>query len=248
MEDQRAEAGACSRPPALDDIALIAAVDGEASANVNEHLRACPYCAQRAQAFAELQGLLRKRLYRVLCPSSEELAAFQQGWLEQGRHTFIRDHLRTCPHCSAELGLLAEAAAVQPESPSGLGGRLRRVVAELLAPRPPAPLAAAYGALRGPGSSAQYAYRAENIELMLDVERAAGRPDRLVLLGLLLLDEPAPTGLSNATASLLSGEQVITSAPLDPLGNFVLDNLVPGDYSLSVRLPDREVVVEALSL
>jgi hypothetical protein len=83
---------------------------------------------------------------------------------------------------------------------------------------------------------------------MLDVERAIGRPGRLVLLGLLLPDNTLADELNGATASLLCNDMIITSAQLDELGNFVLDDLAPGDYSLSLRLPDREVVVEALSL
>ena len=35
---------------------------------------------------------------------------------------------------------------------------------------------------------------------------------------------------------------------VDESGNFSLDNLRPGDYSLSFRMPDREVVVESLRL
>jgi hypothetical protein len=35
---------------------------------------------------------------------------------------------------------------------------------------------------------------------------------------------------------------------LDDLGNFILEDIEPGDYSLSLRLPEFEIVVEALSL
>jgi hypothetical protein len=54
--------------------------------------------------------------------------------------------------------------------------------------------------------------------------------------------------MSQATASLLSENLVVNSAPLDDLGSFVIEDIAPGDYSLSLRLPDLEVVVEALSL
>ena len=43
-------------------------------------------------------------------------------------------------------------------------------------------------------------------------------------------------------------EILIRTAELDELGNFVLDDLAPGTYQLALRLPDREVIVEALSL
>src|SRR4026207_988621 len=89
MEVNREDLGACSCPPALDDLDLIAAIDGEASEDVLGHLRDCPCCAERAQDFAQLQELRRRRLYRVLCPSSEELVAYRQGWMEVWRRDEI---------------------------------------------------------------------------------------------------------------------------------------------------------------
>ena len=248
MEDYRREPGGCSHPPALSDLALIAAIDGEANDDVIAHLRVCRYCAKRADDFAELQRLLRKQLYRVLCPSSDELLAFHQGWLDDDKTTQIQNHLSMCPHCAADLRLLVEAASVPVlEAPSPLT-KLRRVVAELITPRLALPPISAYGALRGSSIGGQYAYRAENMQLMIDVERAACHPGHMLLLGMLLPDDGIAERLTSATASLLHDDDVITSTALDEMGNFVLDDIAPGDYSLSLRLPDREVVVEALSL
>lgn len=106
MEDRRPEPGACSLPPALDDVDLLAAIDDEAGTEVQAHLRACPACAARAREFAELQGMLRRRLFRAFCPTSDELAAFQQGMLEGGRQHDVRQHTAGCPHCRREMELL----------------------------------------------------------------------------------------------------------------------------------------------
>jgi hypothetical protein len=244
MVDQREEPGLCRRPPAPSDIDLIAAADGEARAEVVAHLRDCPYCAQRAREFEELQQLLRQRLYRILCPSSEDLLAYRQGWLNDHRTKTIRAHLRDCPHCTGELRSLEEASSGPPWPPPI--SLLRRVVAVALAPQ--LQTAAMYGGMRSAGPTAQYAYRAENLELTLDVQRAAGRPGRVVLVGTLFDEDSVIEELQRATASLLEGELVVNSAALDELGNFVLDDIAPGDYSLSLRLPDLEVVVEALTL
>lgn len=108
MQERSTEPGACSQQPALDDLELLAAVDGEAGPDVLAHLNTCPICAARAREFAELQRLLRKRLYRAFCPSSDELAAFQQMMLEGGQQAMIAAHLADCPHCSRELKLLAD--------------------------------------------------------------------------------------------------------------------------------------------
>lgn len=247
MEDDRSDAGACSRPPALDDLTLIIAMDGDADVDVLAHLRACTYCTRRAREFADLHGLLSKRLYRVLCPSSDELVAYQQGWLRNGQRVALRDHLRDCPHCAADLRLLVEAADVPLIAPQPRMQTLRRVIAQLLEPPSLSPLGPVYGAMRGSAPGGQYVYRAENIEIMLDVERATGHSGRLVLFGALLRGD-SPKDLNSASASLLCDDAIVSSAMLDELGNFMLDDITPGDYSLSLRLPDCEVVVEALSL
>ena len=54
--------------------------------------------------------------------------------------------------------------------------------------------------------------------------------------------------LGDSTASLLNEDWVVTSSTIDELGSFVIEDISPGNYSLSLRLPDREVVVETLAL
>ncbi len=263
MEDHAQAADGCRLLPALDDLDLIAAIDGEADADVMAHLRVCQYCAARAHAFAELQGLLRKQFYRMFCPTSDALVAFQQGMLEGGQRAEIAAHVVDCPHCSRELQLLRQ---ITGESSSGrappslwnlmniaksnggaAAGKLRQVQAELLTPAPTS-LAEAYGALRGPSHTTQYAYHAENLQITLGVRRVAQRADRRVVVGVLTLDDDLPEGMNQATAILCHQNTLVSTAELDELGNFVLDDLAPGTYRLSLRLPDREIIIEALAL
>ncbi len=104
----------CSSPPALDDLALIAAIDNEADAATRAHLAHCAACAARAQAFAELQTQLRSRLFRLFCSSSEDLAAFHQGMLDPERQAEIAQHLSQCPHCQRELRILGSMLSQPP--------------------------------------------------------------------------------------------------------------------------------------
>ena len=261
MVDLKQAAEGCSWPVALDDLALIAAIDGEAGPDVMAHLRDCPYCSERAHVFADMQGLLRKQLFRMFCPTSEELAAYQQGLIEGDQQAHISEHLKECPHCTREFNLLQQLShetlpARSPPPPNGnsaqvhngaLSSKLRQIAAELLAP-PAKPLSGAYGALRGPSHASQYAYRAENLQLTLGVQRVVSRADRRVIHGALELEDELYEVFSGATAHLSHNETLIRTAELDELGNFVLDDLAPGTYQLALRLPDREVIVEALSL
>jgi hypothetical protein len=261
MVDPKQAAEGCSWPVALDDLALIAAIDGEAGPDVMAHLRDCPYCSERAHVFENMQGLLRKQLFRMFCPTSEELAAYQQGLLNGGQRAHITEHLEECPHCTREFNLLEQLAgeALPARSPplangksahahnDARPGQLRKIAATLL-PTPAKPLAGAYGALRGPSQASQYAYHAENLQLTLGVQRVVSRADRRVIHGALELDDELHSVFSGATAHLSDNETLICTAELDELGNFVLDDLAPGTYQLALRLTDREVVVEALSL
>lgn len=247
MEDQRPNMSECSLPPALDDLVLIAAMDGEADADAVAHLRVCRSCASRARDFAELQGQLRQRLYRMFCPSSDDLAAFQQGLLGRSQRASVAEHLAGCPHCTRELRMLTAALGPPSDLRLPLVPRLRRIVARLLAPSPLPPLAAFSGAMRGGPGGGHYAYQAEDVQIMLDITPVPQRPGRLAVLGLLVSDD-SPDHLRGATALLLSGETVVRNSGLDELGHFTLDNLAPGDYDLLVRLHDREVVIEALNL
>ena len=260
MVDLKQAAEGCSWPVALDDLALIAAIDGEAGPDVMAHLRDCPYCSERAHVFADMQGLLRKQLFRMFCPTSEELAAYQQGLLNGDQQVRISEHLKECPHCTRELNLLEQLAgetlpARSPPAANGTSaamrnnaqpGKLRQIAAKLIPLAKPFP--SAYGALRGPSLASQYAYHAENLQLTLGVQRVVSRADRRVIHGALELDDELYDVFSGATACLSHNETLIRTAELDELGKFVLDDLAPGTYQLALRLPDREVIVEALSL
>jgi len=260
MVDHKQAAEGCNWPVALDDLALIAAIDGEAGPEVMAHLRDCHYCAERARVFEEMQGLLRKQLFRMFCPTSDELAAYQQGMLNGGQRAPITEHLKECPHCTREFNLLEQLSseALPARSPPwdqrigqnnrSVPSNLRRIAAELIDTHPARPLVGAYGALRLPSQTSQYAYHAENLQLTLGVQPVVSRADRRVVHGALELDDEIYESFDGATAHLLHNETLIRTAELDELGNFVLDDLAPGTYQLALRLPDREVIVEALSL
>ena len=102
----------CAFPPALSDRDLIAAIDDEAEPHVISHLCRCPHCAARAKALATVQQQLRSKLYRLFCPSSDDLIDYHQGFLPPERHASLARHLAICPHCSHELLILERAVRV----------------------------------------------------------------------------------------------------------------------------------------
>ena len=223
-------AAACTCPPELDDVALIAAADGEATAEVMAHLALCAACAARASSIEELQRRLRERLYRLFCPTSDELANFLEGTMIATAVASVITHLDSCPRCRGELALLQEMIAVSPARP--LASALRRVVAY--------PQRSEHQRSAIPSES--NIYRAGMLRIVLNVERQRG------------LSLPRLRGSLRGnqqrglTASLISHGRVVSCAALDDQGTFTLADLAPGNFSLSLRLPDYEVVVEALQI
>lgn len=248
MESHISGGEQCTRPPALDDLDLIAAADGEARPEVAAHLAVCRSCASRASAIMGLQNALRRRLFRAFCPSSDDLLAFHHHHLPDARSTRIATHIDECPHCTRELQLIMRAAHEPPQLFAGVWP-LRRLVAQPLATAGPVGSLPLYGAARSGSANAQYAYRAENLELTLRVARVVGRSGTLAVSGQLATDDCALEALlPGATAHLLSNadEQAVVS--LDELGGFFFDGVCPGEYQLSVRLGECEVVVEAFAV
>lgn len=264
------DANRCTSSPELDEITLIAAIDGEASPDVYEHLRQCGYCAARAQHYADLQGFLRKQFFRMFCPATDTLVAFHEETLSATQSDQVCSHIATCPHCKRELTFLRQLAAdavagpAPPEQwytistnisqtkpthcPAPPGGSVRQVIAQRTQNRSTSPLFDFYGAPRSQGHISQYAFQAENLQITIGVRSVANRADRRVLTGSLRLHDEPPTSLIDTIAYLFDAHQQAAAARLDELGNFVLDNLLAGTYRLSFCLPDREVIIETMTL
>ncbi|MBC8160538.1 MAG: hypothetical protein H7Z42_04890 [Roseiflexaceae bacterium] len=228
-DDEGSTDGACCCPPELDELDVLAAVDGEASVAVYAHLEQCSACASRAQQLRTLQGQLRQQLFRLFCPSSDELAACIQADTSGPLNAHITNHILGCPSCQSDLALLASIVARPPHSTPP--PPLHRVIAQ---PQPRAPT-------KGHTWSQPDTrlYRAGTLRISLSLERY-GNP-----LGLRLRGTLRGTRQRAITASLISSGRVISSTPLDFYGSFTLND-VPNGAVLSLRLPTYEIVVEAL--
>jgi anti-sigma factor RsiW len=100
----------CAMTSSPGAMALMAAADGEADEATLAHLRGCPSCAAQVARIKVFQARLRRRLYRLYCPSSDALIDYCQGLLDPYQRTALVHHLAICPHCAAELALMERAA------------------------------------------------------------------------------------------------------------------------------------------
>jgi len=244
MEERQLALGECSQPPPLDELALIAAADNEATEEITAHLAVCPYCADRAHDLADFQLQLRRRLFRMFCPSSERLVGYARGLLSAHQQAEVAEHIATCPHCTYEFGLISAVSDEAFAPPLAA----RRVVAEPLLPKALAMAAFSRSPQRRPARARQYTYQAGRFHLTINVAHSSDRTAHVAVRGDLLFHGDSSTGFAGATVSLLRGERVIGGTRVDAQGNFVFERVLPGTYDLALRLLDREIVVEALSL
>jgi hypothetical protein len=244
---------ACVLPQELDDRELLAYLDGEAGHQVVAHLEQCPHCRERAEQLAQLQGRMTAELYRIMCPSTMELGEYHLGLLPGDQSATVTRHLTECPHCSGEVaqlkGYLGELA---PELEFSLMERVREqarvliahLVGESAGTRPsglplPAP---AFVGTRGQ-EEGPYLYEAEDVQIAIEIQEDAERPDRKALLGLVIGADPG-----GMTAQLWQAEQMRATVTVDSLGNFAIAQLEPGEYQLILSSPQMEIHIQPVRI
>lgn len=226
---------------------LLMALDNQAAPEVAMHLSHCPGCQQRANDLSSLQQAVASSLFRVDCPSSLELGEYQLGLLPPERSIAIARHASLCPHCTQEIEALVTFMA-QPEplaqvAPSRTASaRLRVLVAQLVsgmasAGAPPS-LAPAFAGLRG-DDDGPLTFEAGEAQVIIEVQDDELHTGRKAMMGLLL-------GLENeaVTVHLWRDQRPVASTAVDALGNFIVDNLAPGQYELFVSAESQEIHVQ----
>jgi anti-sigma factor RsiW len=190
------------------------------------------------------------QLYRITCPTPTELGEYHLGVLPVDQIEAVSAHLAECPHCRREIAQLKDylaelELAPGPDLVEQVVEHVRVLVARLVSGGPlgrPA-LAPAYAGLRG-GEQEPLVYQAEEIQVMLDIQEDADRPDRRSLLGL-VVGLGAPQGFQ---AHLWASEQLLATAPVDELGSFVLSNLMRGRYELMLSGPKTGIHIQDLDI
>jgi hypothetical protein len=237
----------CVSPPELDDRELLTYMDGEAATDVVAHVERCPHCRERARRIARVQGRLTTQLYRIACPSTEDLGEYHLRVLPRDRAAAVARHLKECPHCTREVAQLRDYLGdLAPDLEFSSLERIRVLVAQLvrggresggagaLAPAP------AYAGLRGEEEGPRI-YRADETQIAIEIQDDPEQRDHRILLGLL-------TGMDihGLTAHLWQADQRIAGAAVDELGNFVIPSLAPGSYELILSGPEVEIHIQDL--
>ena len=242
----------CSLASQLTEIDLLMALDGTAEPEVMKHLDQCSDCRDRATRLLQMQIRVAQRLFRAACPSSIELGDYHLGLLAAPQAEAVERHLVVCPWCSDEQAVLAEFLPDPFLAPKlNLLAPVKKTVRVLVArlsdawssggPLGHPGLAPAFAGLRGE-TEGPLLYEADGVQVMADVLDDAAHPGRKAILG--LLTGIVPVG--SFQAYLWQAASYCHTAPVTGLGNFTLDNLLPGAYSLVLSGPDLEIHLDDL--
>lgn len=229
--------------PNFSDEMLLAYLDEEVEPETAAQIEASPADRQRAQELYQLQNSLTSRMYRFNCPDPEALGEFHMGMLANSQVRSVERHLEDCPHCARELAELAEFLHEEAEPVVSPLEGLRVLVARLVSgfsggPGLPAPAFA----LRGEGETTRV-YDAGEAQLVLDVQEDNNYPGNKVLVGLI-------TGMDAAgfQVEVRRGKEQVALATIDELGNFLIENLTPGGYSLTVQAQEVAIYIPAMQI
>jgi len=254
----------CLNSIAPSDEELISfALDDEAlPIEANNHLQQCETCQKRLARYKQTNTYLLSHLYRSQCPSGEELSLYCAELLPAEELIRIANHVQDCPLCTNEvketrkfLRTLDVELPVSSFSPRAL---LRPIFATRVIRTQP------QFAMRGGSDASETSwprqYKAESVDLSLHLSFTS-KGERM-LLGIITSINPAenvdifegvPAELYLAPGPLATNGDKPTTSPLlrtqvDDLGHIVFKPVPTGQYVMIVYLPNRELVIEDLTI
>ncbi len=233
----------CIAPDEIREGDLMAYVEGDASMRVKDHVARCPACTAEVQALTRANRSLLVNLYRVSCPATETLTQYQTNLLQPDEKRQIADHLKTCPHCMAELRKIAGAdlpASGVWQWPSSI---VRAVIEAVLVPLRPELAMAARG-----GEPRQRLYRADDLEIIVGIGPVAPSRGSWRVRGRVTHQGQAASEAITQPAYLVRQEQVVSSDIVDELGYFAFNDIIPGEYDLWFEGPEADIVVHGLEI
>ena len=212
----------------------MAFLDGEADQGLKLHLQQCGHCRKRVEVLRREQKLLTSRLYRVSCPSTEELGEFYLRILPSDRMLIISKHLRECPHCTREIDQLKEFLInLAPSPESNLLQQTKRLIAQLVSGQGTSGVAGELSfALRGKAEG-PITFEAEGIVIVLDVQPAI--EGKVSVLGQVAADDQDLWTGSTVTLKQTDGARSTDS--LDDLGAFRFEQVSSGSILIMISSP-----------
>lgn len=191
-----------------------------------------------------LDEKLAAHLYRLTCPTSDELGEHQLRLLPAEQAEKVGRHLQSCPHCRQELVQLQNFLAdLAPEITHTWRERVKIWIARQVSQGSAgqSQLVPAL-TLRGQDDD-PLLYEAGDYQLTLEVQDDPVKPGCKVILGLVMGAEE-----TQFQVHLWQDGVRIQEADLDELGNFVLAEVPPGVYDLILSRLTAEIHLQSLAV
>src|SRR5215469_4846754 len=242
-----------------DEELLSFALDGEVLPDTaRTHLEQCATCQRRLARYKQANSYLISHLYRSQCPTGEQISLYCADLLPEDERTSIARHVVDCPLCAAEVEDTRRFLRVQDIELPSSSLSPRTLVRRIFATRVVQPQL--QFAVRGDASEAAWPrqFKAESVDVSLHLSRTSSGEH--MLLGILTSTDPeesvdalegVPAELYNAPLDVNGDEP--SAAPLlrtqvDDLGNIVFKPVSPGQYALIIYLPNREMIIDGLTI
>ena len=251
----------CLNSMAPTDEELISfALDGEAlPEEANNHLQQCETCKQRLAAYKQANVYLLSHLYRSQCPSGEQLSLYCADLLPADERMSIASHVKDCPLCATEVEQSRSFLRMDIEIPASsfsLRALLHPIFATRVISTQP------QFSVRGDASAATWPrqYKTESVDLAFYLSLTTSGEH--MLLGIMTGTDPdesvdafegVPVELYAAADPLAASGDESAAPPLlrtqgDDLGHIVFKPVPAGQFVIVVYLPDRELIIEDLSI
>ncbi len=251
------------KAPGDDELSSFVIDEEPLSPEAKEHLEQCEICQQRLAMYKQFHTYLVSRLYRFQCPSGTRLSLYCAGLLAADKQMEVAAHLLLCPLCADEVAVTRRfLAAVEPlPAPTNpLRDSGRYLVATLVGPQMRL-------VRRGsaPATTWPRQYRAESIDLSLHLSRSSNGEYTLLAIITSLYSAETANDFVGIAAELYAApdaialsreddkederaETPLVCAEIDDIGNVVFSGVPAGKYILVVHLPERELVIEDLTI
>ncbi len=234
----------CSYPPALSDEALFAAIDGDATPEVLQHLDRCPGCTARLEEARQVEQVLSATLHRWDCPPASQLGDYHLGLLPPDQERVLTKHLALCVRCREEVEeLRVFLAAEQPPvaaSPrqEAVPRRSHTLVARLLSQGPGLQLAGVRGASLSPLIA-----RSSVATIILDP--LPGEHETLQLVGQIADEAGEQERWNSALVEIRQASRLVATAFVDDVGGFDGGPIAAGPTEVRVTAADGVSIVVA---
>ena len=223
-------------PCTLDEETLLNYAAGLLSAEQRLVVEANPDCVRKAQVLAAEIAAIEASLYRLHCPDVDSLHAYYHRELEATQHLVIHRHVETCRFCQEELELLRIMDETPLIEPSPLT-RVRQIVEAILQP-------ALALQLRGQA----LIYAASEVLLTLNTRRTTQGIPRWTIVGELRMPDGSPPDQPIEQVLAMRDDEESITAELEEDGTFILRDLAPGTYRITVCTPEKEIVIRSLKI